>query len=626
MPLSTGLHRTLHIRSAQLVCIIIREESLCRNIDILVPLDPSGHMEATLVISSVSSRVVADCNWLDGLHSRGSGRLRSVHSRRWLHGDARRPRGAYVMRSVKSGVAHSTTGDSASTSFGFVGRDRSPSMKACKIKSQGLIVLLCLINMLNYLDRGIIPGAPQSFRHFITSSLGVAVTDQSVYFGLLSSSFIIGHSVLSIVFGYFAITHRPFRIIALGTSIWIVAIVICGISESVNSYALLIVGRVLSGAGEASFQCVAPPFIDRHAPPERASLYVGIYLASVFVGEAIGFVYGSAFADSSLTWAGAYYLEAILMVCLVTCCLFCVPDELNAVPPKDDVAMRKSLVSAQELPSEMRSMNANALEQYMMSSPEVATKKEPFFHVWWDVLSNFPFLLFVLGNGAYTFTLGVFNTYGPDLFVGLGLFTDEISASLVFGIIVAIGGLFGTPLGGYLIDRQTKDTTVPGKRCFVAMMSCFVYVAFAELFILIMCFLGGTKGAFLACFAVGLFCMCALWGPQMVAILELFPESRRSLAISANAVIIHIFGDVPAPTVMGVVWDSWAPNCGAVEGDNGDADLNPLCSEDQGGLKNFMLLSTLWMLWAVLLWALAAIAIKWRQKEGGFVLTTPAEY
>jgi len=500
-------------------------------------------------------------------------------------------------------------------------------MRACKIQSQGLIVLLCLINMLNYLDRGIIPGAPQSFRHFITSSLGVAVTDQSVYFGLLSSAFIIGHSVLSIVFGYFALSCRPFRIIALGTSIWIVAIVICAVSEHVNSYALLIVGRVLSGAGEASFQCVAPPFIDRHAPPERGSLYVGIYLASVFVGEAIGFVYGSAFADSSLTWAGAYYLEAILMVVLVCCCLFCVPDELNVAPPKDDT--RKS---TQELPSDLRSMNANGLEQYIMSpasqslSPGLAPSKESFFHAWWDVLSNVPFLLFVLGNGAYTFTLGVYNTYGPDLFVGLGMFSDETSASLVFGIIVAIGGLLGTPLGGYLIDRQTKDTNVAGKRCFVAMVSSFVYVLLGEIFILIMCFLGGTKGGFLACFAVGLFCMCALWGPQMVAILELFPESRRSLAISANAVIIHIFGDVPAPTVMGVVWDSWAPNCGAIEGSDGDADLNPLCSENQGGLKNFMLLSTLWMLWAVLLWGLAAVAIKRRQRQGGFVLTAPAEY
>ncbi|KAL3669028.1 hypothetical protein V7S43_006313 [Phytophthora oleae] len=511
-------------------------------------------------------------------------------------------------------------------------------MKTCKLQSQGLIVLLCLINMLNYLDRGIIPGAPQSFRHFITSSLGAAVTDQSVYFGLLSSSFIIGHSVLSIVFGYFALTHRPFRIVSLGTSIWIVAIIICAISEHINSYALLIVGRVLSGVGEASFQCVAPPFIDRHAPPARRAFYVGIYLASVIVGTAIGFVYGSLFAESALTWAGAFYFEAILMACLVFCCLFCVPDELNVVPPSDDeVALRKPLVSTNEFASEVMSpsreshdtieKNAGELSPdklgVEMLSPE-ALEPKPFLQTWWEIVSDVPFLLVVLAHGAYTFTLGVFNAFGPDVFIGLGLFSDETSASLIFGGIVAVTSIIGTPLGGFLLDRHTKHTTVPGKRCFVAVSSLLFYVTIAEVFALIMCFISDSKGAFLACFTIALFCMCALWGPEMVAVLELFPSSRRSMAISANAVIIHVFGDVPAPIVMGVVRDKWAPNCGTVE-DDGDAVLNPLCSEDQDGLKNFMLLSVLWMVWAVILWALAMVAVKRRQRKGGFVLTAPAE-
>ncbi|KAJ8569214.1 hypothetical protein ON010_g6046 [Phytophthora cinnamomi] len=545
----------------------------------------NAHMEATVsAVCSEQNRGVADLHWL------------SIFVRA----------AAACIRGNGYTETHGTPGRGSEAGI------RSINMKACKFQSQGLIVLVCLINMLNYLDRGIIPGAPQSFRHFITSSLGVAVTDQSVYFGLLSSAFIIGHSVLSIVFGYFALSHRPFRIIALGTSIWIVAIVICAISEHVNSYALLIVGRVLSGAGEASFQCVAPPFIDRHAPPERASLYVGIYLASVFVGEAIGFVYGSAFADSSLTWAGGYYLEAVLMVFLVCCCLFCVPDELNVVPPQDDVALRKSLVSTQGLPSEMRSMNASGVEQFMMSpashrsTPELAVRKESFFRAWWDVLSNTPFLLFVLGNGAYTFTLGVFNTYGPDLFVGLGLFGDETSASLVFGIIVAVGGLLGTPLGGYLIDRQTKDTNVAGKRCFVAMVSSFV----------------GLPGVLHRRTLLHVRALGAANGGHPRAVPGVAPldghlGQRRDHPRLRRR---------PGATVMGVVWDAWAPNCGAVAGSEGDADLNPLCSEDQGGLKNFMLLSTLWMLWAVLLWALAAVAIKRRQQHGGFELTTPADH
>ncbi|KAF1772085.1 Major facilitator superfamily domain [Phytophthora cactorum] len=493
-------------------------------------------------------------------------------------------------------------------------------MKACQIQSQGLIVLLCLVNLLNYIDRGIIPGAPQSFRHFITSSLGVAVTDQSVYFGLLSSSFIIGHSVLSIVFGYFAQTHRPFQIVSLGTSIWIVAIIICAISEHVNSYALLIVGRVLSGVGEASFQCVAPPFIDRHAPPTRRRS-----------------TWGSTWRRSS--WAPPSD-SCLLMACLVFCCLFCVPDELNVVPPTDDeAALRKPLVSTNEFASEVMSLSRESHDTVERNATELSPAEygekfgvemtpaeisKSFLETWWEILSDVPFLLVVLAHGSYTFTLGVFNAFGPDVFIGLGLFSDETSASLIFGGIVAVTSLIGTPLGGFVLDRYTKHTTVPGKRCFVAVSSLFFYVSIAEVFALIMCFISDSKGAFLTCFTIALFCMCALWGPEMVAVLELFPSSRRSMAISTNAVIIHVFGDVPAPIVMGIVRDKWAPNCGTVE-DDGDAVLNPLCSEDQDGLKNFMLLSVLWMVWAVILWALAMVAIKRRQRNGGFVLTAPAE-
>jgi MFS family permease len=498
--------------------------------------------------------------------------------------------------------------------------------------SQGLIVLLCCINLLNYIDRGIIAGAPESFRHFITDSLGVSVTNQSVYFGLLSSAFIIGHSILSIVFGYFALKYRPFRIIALGTSIWIVAVIICGIAQTANSYYVLIIGRVISGVGEASFQCIAPPFIDRHAPVERRSFYVGIYLASVIVGTALGFVYGSLFADSVFTWAGAFYFEAILMLVLVSACLFCVPTELNQAPTAEEnaasnPALRQPLTSSSELASEL--LSKHSLDGSPAgSSPHVRSgvldpeKQQSVYWMWWEIMSNVPFLLVILAHGAYTFTLGVFNTFGPDVFIGLGLFTSETSASFIFGGIVAVTSLIGTPLGGMALDKLTKNNVVPGRRCFVAVSMLFVCAIVAEVFALGLYAFPQTEWLFLTCFTIALFAMCALWGPEMVAVLELFPESRRSMAISANAVVIHVFGDVPAPIIMGYVRDAWAPLCGTVEID-GDAHLNPDCPQNYDGLKNFILLSVLWLTWAVLLWALALVAIKRRQKIGAF--PTPME-
>lgn len=70
---------------------------------------------------------------------------------------------------------------------------KSASMK--KIGKQGAIVLLCCINLLNYIDRGIIPGAPEKFNQFITDTLGVSVLNQSLYFGLLTSAFIASYSI-----------------------------------------------------------------------------------------------------------------------------------------------------------------------------------------------------------------------------------------------------------------------------------------------------------------------------------------------------------------------------------------------------------------------------------------------
>lgn len=48
-----------------------------------------------------------------------------------------------------------------------------------------------------------------------------------------------------------------------GLIIWCGAAAVCGY---VNDYWLLVLARMVSGVGEASFQTIAPPFIDDFAP------------------------------------------------------------------------------------------------------------------------------------------------------------------------------------------------------------------------------------------------------------------------------------------------------------------------------------------------------------------------
>ncbi|CAH0476496.1 unnamed protein product [Peronospora belbahrii] len=488
-------------------------------------------------------------------------------------------------------------------------------MGGFKVGKQGAIVLLCCINLLNYIDRGIIPGAPEKFERFITDTLGVSVLRQSVYFGLLTSAFIASYSVFSIVFGYCALTHRPFRIIAFGMTVWIVAVIICGAAEMAESYYVLIVGRLLSGVGEASFQCTATPFINRYAPPTRRSLYLGIYLASITVGTAVGYIYGSIFASSFLGWAGAYYLEGVLMVAFVVSCLVIIPDELNQAPVKIEglESKQSELLVMPSTPGGNEKTSVTAyLEDKERNKPIV---KPSFFGEWWSICSCVPFLLIILGHAAYTFSLAAMSTFSPAIFIGLGLFESETTVSLIFGGLVAITGTIGTPVGGVLVDYLAKKKPYEiGRRCMISVKALFYLMLASVVFGLVMVAFASFRIPCLIFLTLCLFCMCALSVPETIAVLELFPKSRQSMAIAANTLFIHALGDVPSPIILGLIKDEWAPLCGTVEID-GEARLNPRCSENYTGLRNVLLFAVAWLSWGVVLWGASVLVMKRRLRE-----------
>ena len=81
----------------------------------------------------------------------------------------------------------------------------------------------------------------------------------------------------------------------IGMSIWIGAVLLVGIS---TSFWLLVVGRTLTGIGEASFVTLAPPYILKIAPLENKTLWLAIFFVSFPVGYAIGFVFGQAVSDA----------------------------------------------------------------------------------------------------------------------------------------------------------------------------------------------------------------------------------------------------------------------------------------------------------------------------------------
>ena len=173
-----------------------------------------------------------------------------------------------------------------------------------------ICIILTLVNLLNYTDRGIVPGSTNEFDRFISKNLGTSQPD--VYLGLLQSAFIVGFCIASIACGHAVHYYPPFFLCGVGLSVWCVAVLFSGISFYFESYTFLLIARMLSGCGEASFQCSVPPWIQSNLAESQA-MWLSLFYTAIPVGTAVGYVY-SALISESLGVKWAFIFEAIFML------------------------------------------------------------------------------------------------------------------------------------------------------------------------------------------------------------------------------------------------------------------------------------------------------------------------
>jgi MFS family permease len=171
-----------------------------------------------------------------------------------------------------------------------------------------------LINFLNYTDRAILPGSANEFVTFISFSLKTDKPD--VYFGVLQSSFIIGFSIASVLISRLVHFHGAFYLCSMGLMMWILAALLSGAGFFLKSFSLLLLGRMLSGIGEASFVCIVPPWIVKHAPSGQQGKWLAIFYTAIAVGTAFGYAY-AAFVANNLGCHFSFVFESIAMIPLI---------------------------------------------------------------------------------------------------------------------------------------------------------------------------------------------------------------------------------------------------------------------------------------------------------------------
>ncbi|OQR91600.1 Major Facilitator Superfamily (MFS) [Achlya hypogyna] len=503
-----------------------------------------------------------------------------------------------------------------------------------------IFFLFCLINLLNYVDRGIIPGAPTQFQYFIKSTMNTTVGQESFYLGLLASSFIASYAGFILLFGYLSIFMKPFRLVGVGLLVWCVAVLICGAARQAHNFYVLLAGRILSGIGESSFQCIAPPFIDDYAPPATRTLWLGVFFSCISVGTAVGYEYGALFADSALGWGWAFNVEAFLMAPLALIALCCIPAKYDVAgnqhvsvrrpsnledAPADEstVVNVESPSDVEDVPDHCRLIKAKTSPSTSPPAPGCSAKAEAprahasFFAEAFAVSNNAVFVLVVLGSAAFTFSLAGLSVFGPMFLIGLGLFEKETHASVVFGSVVVLAGTIGTPLGGLILDYNSRLLgSNTAMRQYLALKQMFLFMVAGTCLSLIAWASLPSKLWFLVLFGVALVFLFATTSCTAIAVLLSVTPSRRALAVAVNTLLIHVLGDVPSPILLGALKDALAPDCGSIEV-AGKIILNPDCVQDRKGLMDSLLFPLLWMVWTVLLWGMAVLLVQRRLRKEG---------
>jgi len=167
---------------------------------------------------------------------------------------------------------------------------------------------------------------------------------------------------------------------------------------------------------------------------------------------------------------------------------------------------------------------------------------------WADVVTLLRVPVFMpicIAWAAHTATIGCYSYYGPK--AAKEIFSLD-AADTVFGALTVVTGITGCFAGGMVLDKWHASVPAALRFCAAACAIAFV--------LLMLAFQAPRLGGFIPLFAAGEFFLFSIGACVSAAVLWSVPLRLRSLSMSLTTICIHVFGDVPAPPLVGYFQDS----------------------------------------------------------------------
>jgi len=393
--------------------------------------------------------------------------------------------------------------------------------------------VLSFINLINYLDRNVLPPVVDSVKQTF------AIDDGAI--GLLGSAFFIVYTIVSPAAGYLGDRVKRRTLIVSGILLWSVATVASAFAQDFEH---LLIARAMTGVGEAGYGIVAPAFLSDLFSKESRSRTLSVFYLALPVGTAAGYAWGGYIGQhfghatgaehTGLLcsigihegWRYAFFSGGIPGICLAVLAMFLREPRRGG--------MDADLSSAEE--------NGKFAWGSVM-----------------ELLTTKSFLVNVAATTAMTFAIGGLAHWVPAFVQRVHGYTQSEAGQIV-GIVVAAAGTVGTVAGGFFADYARRWTTaahfvVPG---ITLLLSAAV---------LLIAFLASSREVFWTLGGLGIFFLFCNSGPLNAAILNVSMPNVRATAFAAMIFTIHMLGDAASPTIIGWISDRLAGSHGYSPGE-----------------------------------------------------------
>jgi len=423
-------------------------------------------------------------------------------------------------------------------------KDVNPNNLISKKSALQTLIFLCIINLLNYIDRFTLISVLDK----VKDELNISSFDQ----GLVSTIFIISYMLISPLAGYLGDKHSRKLLITAGVLVWILSLVLAYMIPEVSAedqkspaqtpsqestFNKLLATRTLFGIGEAAYMAVAPGIIhDVYCDDSSRNYALLVFNGMIPIGGGMGFILPSLLPEKFANWRFSMVMTAPVSILVIVFFVLRFRDVPHGY-------------------SDLINQAGNNQSLKKFKSPPWSETIKGFWKnsTYKYTVIGFTCVCYIMGAGSVH--LPLLFKYGGQINSGSEEYEDTFDGlKMKFGAITTATGMVGCIMGGLLSDRWKTigNPRADSDVCAIGMLvgALFLYTS--------LIFSGKNQNISLLLYAFGATGINFNWALTVKMVMDVVRPNEKSTANAFLTLVAHTFGDAFSPPLLGFVADKVA--------------------------------------------------------------------